>query len=260
VNLFTNYGFDYVKLDFLSHGALEGVHYDPSVMPGIAAYNHGLQYVLRVINGRLFISESIAPLFPYQYGHGRRIACDAQASRIGNTEYTMNAVAYGWWLDRLYPFNDADVMVFGNGADANEQQSRLISGAITGIFLDGDDLTTTRGQTGAVACLTNSAINAIARDGQTFTPVEGNSGSAAVNMFSRPEGANWLLAVFNYTPSATNETVDLARAGLPAGTYRATNLWDGSASIVSKVMNVNLAEKQAKLYRLTPVSPPAFGR
>jgi len=79
-------------------------------------------------------------------------------------------------------------------------------------------------------------------------------------MFSRPEGANWLLAVFNYTPSATNETVDLARAGLPAGTYRATNLWDGSASIVSKVMNVNLAEKQAKLYRLTPVSPPAFGR
>jgi len=104
------------------------------VTTGIQAYNQGMQHVLSQINGRMFISESIAPLFPYQYAHSRRIACDAQTSRIGDTEYTMNSVSYGWWLDNLYQFNDPDIMVFANGTDSNEAQSRLISGAVTGVF------------------------------------------------------------------------------------------------------------------------------
>ena len=182
INQFTNWGFDYVKLDFLSHGALEGVHYDTNVTTGIQAYNQGMQHVLNQINGRMFISESIAPLFPYQYGHSRRIACDAQTSLIADTEYTMNSASYGWWLDNLYQFNDADIMVFANGANTNEAQSRLISGAVTGVMLDGDDLTTTTGQNGAQPFLTNAAIDEVARVGQTFMPVEGNTGSSAVNM------------------------------------------------------------------------------
>jgi hypothetical protein len=92
LNLFTNDGFDYVKIDFLSHGALEGVHYATNITTGIQAYNLGMQYIYNRIHGRMFISESIAPLFPYQYGHSRRIACDAETSLISNTEYTMNSV------------------------------------------------------------------------------------------------------------------------------------------------------------------------
>ena len=253
VNLFTNWGFDYVKLDFLSHGALEGVHYDPNVTTGIQAYNQGMQYVLNLINGRMFISESIAPLFPYQYAHSRRIACDAQTSLIADTEYTMNSVSYGWWLDNLYQFNDPDIMVFSNGATTNEAQSRLISGAVTGVMLDGDDLTATNG---AQPFLTNAAIDSVARVGQTFTTVEGDSGTAAENIFVRQNGTNWCIAVFNYTSSATNETVNLSRAGLPPGNYIATNLWDGTTSIVTNSFNVSLNAKQSKLFSLTP-RPPA---
>jgi autotransporter-associated beta strand protein len=256
VNLFTNWGFDYVKLDFLSHGALEGVHYDTNVTTGIQAYNQGMQYVLNLINGHMFISESIAPLFPYQYGHSRRIACDAQTSLIANTEYTMNSVNYGWWLDNLYQFNDPDIMVFGNGADTNEAQSRLISGAVTGVFLDGDDLTTSGGQSAAQGLLTNAAIDNVARVGQTFTPVEGNTGTAAGNLFVRQDGTTWYIAVFNYTSGSTNETVNLSRCGLPTGNYVATNLWDGSTSIVTGSFNVSLNAKQSKLFQLT-VSTPA---
>lgn len=254
VNLYTNYGFDYIKIDFLSHGALEGVHYDPSVTTGIEAYNQGMQYLLAQINGRMFISESIAPLFPYQYGHSRRIACDAETSLIGNTAYTMNSVSYGWWLDNLYQFNDPDLMVFGNGADTNEQQSRLINGAVTGVFLGGDDLTTSNGQQAAHTCLTKSAINAVAREGQTFTPVEGNTGTGAVNQFSRQDGSTWLVAVFNYTAGATNETINLARAGLPAGGYAVVNLWDGTVVNATNTLIVSLNAKQAKLFRFTPWS------
>src|SRR5271156_3633350 len=106
VELYADYGFDYIKSDFLSHAALEGIHYDPTVTTGIQAYNQGMSNIVRQINGRMFMSESIAPLFPYQYGNSRRIACDAETSLISNTEYTLNSVTYGWWLDDLYPFND----------------------------------------------------------------------------------------------------------------------------------------------------------
>jgi hypothetical protein len=250
LNEFTNWGFDYVKLDFLSHGTLEGVHYDPTVTTGIQAYNQGMQYVLSAIAGRMFISESIAPLFPYQYGHSRRISCDAQTSLIANTAYVMNSVSYGWWLDGLYQFNDPDIMVFGNGADTNEMQSRLISGAVTGIFLDGDDLTSTNGQQSAQMCLTNAAIDAVARAGQTFTPTEGNTGTGPANIFVRQNGALWSIAVFNYTAGATNVTVTLGRAGLPAGTYNLVNLWNGTTATVTGSFNVSLNAKQARLFQL----------
>ena len=39
VNQFTSRGFDYIKLDFLSHGAMEGIHHDSTVTTGIQAYN-----------------------------------------------------------------------------------------------------------------------------------------------------------------------------------------------------------------------------
>ena len=251
INEFTNWGFDYVKLDFLSHGALEGVHYDTNITTGIQAYNEGMSNVLSQINGRMFISESIAPLFPYQYGHSRRIACDAGTSLIGNTEYTMNSVTYGWWLDDLYQFNDPDMMVFnGYGATTNENQSRLINAAVTGLFLDGDDLTGSSGQQGADYGLTNDFINAVARSGQTFAPADGNTGTSAANIFSLQNGTNWYIAVFNYTSSTTNIMLNLARAGLPAGNYVAFNLWDRSAISVTNSFNVTLNPAQSKLFEL----------
>ena len=92
INYFKSHGFDYLKLDFLTHGALEGVHYDTNVTTGIQAYNQGMQYLVQQNNGRMFLSESIAPIFPYQYAHSRRIYCDA-ATSISDTANTMQAVS-----------------------------------------------------------------------------------------------------------------------------------------------------------------------
>lgn len=259
INVFTNYGFDYIKLDFLSHGSLEGVHNDTNVTTGIEAYNQGMQYLVNQIGGRMFISESIAPLFPYQYGNSRRIACDAQTSEIGNTAYTMNAVSCGWWISgRLFEFNDPDLMVFDNGPDTNEDQSRLINCTITGVFLNGSILTNVASINLAQISLTNSAINAVARLGRTFRPVDGATGTGAANIFAQQNGANWLIAVFNYTGNPTNETVNLSSAGLPPGPYVTTDLWSGATSLVTNLFNVSLNEKQARLFSLS-VSPPVIG-
>jgi hypothetical protein len=252
---FQTWGFDCVKLDFLSMASLEGVHYNTNITTGIEAYNAGMQYLRNEINGSMFMSESIAPIFPYQYGHSRRIACDAEQSEIANTQYTMNGVSLGWWMSgRLYQFNDPDDLVFDNGPDTNEMQSRLINGAVTGLYLNGSILTNAASMARAQLCLTNAAINAVARIGQTFRPVDGASSTGAGNIFVRQDGTNlWRIAVFNYTGGATNETVNLSSAGLTGGSYITTDLWSGATATVSGTMNVSLSEKQAKLFSLAQV-------
>ena len=80
-----------------------------------------MDYVVNRIGGSMFISASIAPLFPYGYAHGRRIACDTYGAATGamSTQYEMNSASYGWWMNgKLYKFNDPDGMVF-EGFSAN---------------------------------------------------------------------------------------------------------------------------------------------
>jgi Alpha galactosidase C-terminal beta sandwich domain len=250
INMFKGYGFDYLKLDFLTHGALEGVHYDTNVTTGIQAYNQGMQYLLNDMGTNMYCSESIAPIFPYQYGHSRRIACDT-STYISETSYQMQSVTYGWWLSgQLYQYNDPDCMKF-SGATTNENQSRLISCAISGtVFLNSDDLTTSGAQALAETCLTNASINAVARAGQSFIPVEGNTGTNAGTLFVRQDGTTWCVAVFNYTSSSVTTNINLARAGI-AGSYVPVDLWSGAVShITNATLTVNLNAKQSKLFRL----------
>jgi alpha-galactosidase len=259
INFFKSRGFDFLKLDFLSHGALEGTHYDTNVTTGIQAYNQGLQYLVAQNSGRMFLSASIAPIFPSQYTHSRRIYCDA-ASSISDTAATMQAVNYGWWINgRLYQFSDPDMMKFSGGT-ANENQSRLINGAVAGtVFLNSDDLASATGQNLAGNCLTNANINEIARAGISFRPVEGNTGTNATDVFVRHDGSTWYVAVFNYTSSPTFKTLNFARLGI-SGAYTAQDLWSGALStITGPTWIVTLGARQAKLFRLGTGPTTALG-
>jgi alpha-galactosidase len=259
INYFKSKGFDYIKMDFLTHGALEGVHYDTNVTTGIQAYNQGMQYIVAQNSGRMFLNESIAPIFPYQYANSRRIYCDASTT-ITDTMNTMQAVSYGWWINsRLYQFSDPDMMKFSGGT-ANENQSRLINCAIAGtVFLNSDDLTSTAGQNLAWTCMTNEAIDEVARAGVSFLPVEGNTGTNATDTFVRQDGSTWYVAVFNYTAFSANKSLNLARLGI-SGAYTAEDLWSGALSTVSgTTWNVSLGSEQAKLFRLGFGSTGAVG-
>ena len=250
MSYFINQGYDYLKLDFLTHGAMEGVHYDTNVMTGIQAYNQGMQYLVSQNKGRMFLSESIAPIFPYQYANSRRIYCDAAAS-ISDSEATMQAVNYGWWISgRLYQYNDPDLMRF-SGVTANENQSRLINCAVAGtVFLNSDDLASAAGQNLTRNYLTNAEISGVARAGASFRPVEGNTGTDASTVFVRQDGSTWYIAAFNYTPSNVTTNLNLSRLGI-SGTYTAKDLWDGTfSSVTGTNWSVNLGARQAKLYRL----------
>jgi len=162
INFFKSRGFDYLKLDFLTHGALEGLHYDTNVTTGIQAYSQGHAYLVVQNNGRCFLSESIAPIFPYQYAHARRIYCDTAGS-ISDTAATMQSVNYGWWLsDRLYQFQRfrhdeiCRFLVERKSKPFNQRRN------LRTVFLNSDDLASPAGQSLARTCLTNARINEIA--------------------------------------------------------------------------------------------------
>jgi alpha-galactosidase len=259
MNYFKSRGFDFLKLDFLSHGALEGVHFDPAATTGIRAYNQGMQYLLSQNNGRMFLSAAISPIFPHQYAHSRRIYCDA-ATSINDTAATMQAVSYGWWINsRLYQYSDPDMMKFSGGT-ANENQSRLINCAVAGtLFLNSDDLASATGENLARTCLTNANINEVARAGVCFRPVEGNTGTGPADVFVRQAGSTWYVAVFNYSGFSASKAISLARLGI-SGTHTAMNLWNGTLATVSgSTWIVSLGAWQAKLFRLGSGITSAIG-
>lgn len=96
MNKFIDCGFEFLKIDFLNYAALEGNHRDPAVKTGMQAYNQALKMFTDYVDtDKFFLSYSIAPLFPYQYAHARRISCDT-ADDIGET--VIYAKFYKLWL------------------------------------------------------------------------------------------------------------------------------------------------------------------
>jgi len=219
---FEQMGFMYLKLDFLSHGALEGQHYDPTIQTGIEAYNEGMQQIVNEAGNRMFLSLSIAPLFPSGYGNARRLSCDTKghiSGREQSTEYELNSLTYGWWTNGNMYIADPDHVVLGEKADlgarsVEEGKSRLLSAIITsGMILDSSRLADDpQGQELARKVYDNRRWFAVADAGEAFRPVEGDTGDQATAVFMRRSAQGIYLAVFNYDDQkAQTIAVPLAR-------------------------------------------------
>lgn len=259
---FKNLGFNFIKLDFLTHGALEGQHYDPNVTTGIQAYNEGMRYVKDRIDGKMFISESIAPIFPSQYAHSRRISCDTYG-RIGETEYMLNSLTYGFWQNgTIYTYTDPDHLALSRAATLTEARSRMNSGVISGtVLLDSDNVNDPKAQEYMTALYNNTDVLDLALKGKAFMPLEGNTNANAADTFVLKDGNDYYLAVFNYSSSASvNKTVDLARAGLdPAVTYTVKDLWTGETSTATGSWTAALGAADSRLVKLTAAPKQATG-
>ncbi|MDR0798793.1 MAG: T9SS type A sorting domain-containing protein [Dysgonamonadaceae bacterium] len=224
---FKNWGYKFIKLDFMVHGELEAdSHYDPDVHTGIQAYNQGMKYIADKIGNSMYINLSISSLFPANYAHGRRIACDAYTE----AEYTLNSLTYGWWLDHVYSYNDADNVVFNNIAvyDGINRQ-RVISSAITGIFCIGDDFTSNGdadAKDKATRMLTNTEINRMARQTKAFRPLQSALGNNAAEAYYTTVADTTYVALFNMTAQVKSFSMDFQALGLTPGTnYTVQELW-----------------------------------
>lgn len=248
--LFHRCGFKYVKMDFMTHGALEADKwYKPEITTGIQAYNYGMKLLDKYF-GDMFINLSISPIFPANYAQSRRIACDAW-NKIKDTEYTLNAVSYGWWIDRVYRFNDADHVVL-HDATEGENRARVTSAVVTGLFITGDDFSaggSDEGKEKARKFLTNMEVNAAAQ-GVSFRPVEGN-GEKSENQFIHTDKAgNIYYAVFNYSDQPLNiGCLPFERIGVKASKIKtARELWSGAMLDLNAALEI--APKDVKLIKL----------
>lgn len=249
--LFHRAGFEYVKMDFMTHGAMEADKWhNPKIETGIQGYNYGMQ-LLNQYFGDMYINLSISPVFPSQYAQSRRIACDAW-NKIKDTEYTLNALSYGWWQDRVYQFNDADHIVLRDATDG-ENRARVTSGAITGIYIAGDDFSkggSKEVKAKAQSYLTNGEVNAVAT-GEAFRPIEGN-GEKSENQFVRIEkDGTCYYAVFNYSDKELPMTVSLDRLGLDkVKEFKVKELWRGTVSTARETMAVTVPAQDVMLFKM----------
>src|SRR5690606_31842773 len=262
---FIEWGFDYVKLDFMAHGALEGVHYNEQITTGIQAYNFGMQEIVATLDpkkiGRpFFINLSIAPMFPAQYAHSRRISCDAFGS-LQSTEYMLNSLSYGWWMNgTIYKYNDPDHTVIYKSFNEdpiteNEALSRFNASVIAGtVLLGGDDFRSNEARKRAKKLFTNKEVNELAKRGVSFIPVEGNSGDKAVDTFvihDRETDATF-VAIFNYnSDKPTVKHIQLTRLGLSDSGYRVYNLWKKEEYELNKELQIQLGEAESTILKIT---------
>ena len=253
-------GFDYFKLDFLSTGAMEGRHHDPQIRSGMQAYNGAMRFIVKAIGPDKFISLSIAPMFPSQYGHSRRVSCDIYSQltdlhwppfrNFGSTEYMLSCNTFLWWMaGRVYPFNDPDEIELSRFERGDElprawAKTRIVSGIVAGgNILDADPFDDPVAAQRAEELLTNPRINAVARQGIAFRPVidtlgsqwsDKHTGADAADVFYRDDSAEHdkavLLAIFNFDSDRPAEKkIAFDQFGLGSSQhFQITELWTGN--------------------------------
>jgi len=273
INKFKRLGYSYVKLDFINNGTLEAdSFYNPEVTTGIQAYNEGMKYLSDVCGEDMFMALSIAPTFPSQYGTSKRISCDAWGAMTevdwGTTGYMLNSLSFGWWLDRVYPFNDADHILLykpEEAADYKEgaNRARITSAVITGLYMLGDNFSTMGRIPGAkeardkaIAVATNKEINDIARKGKSFYPVEGYTAAGvgkAETIFMRDDDSYIYIAVFNFDKEKEKAGVlDMHRVCQTSlNNMQAKELWTSAQTVIkNNSLDYSVPPQDVRVYKL----------
>lgn len=267
---FVDQGFDYLKLDFLSHGGMEGIHYDRNCMTGRQALAKGYGFLIEQLSEEktgknIFLSLSIAPLFPYGMGHARRFSCDAFGT-AEDTEYVLNALTYAWWQNgTLYYYNDPDhISLYRSFAcdrrtTFGEAKARYTSAAISGTIMmlsedfgeAGKELSRepARARQRAEKLCRNREIREIAASGISFRPAE-SAGTGAARWYTARIGENDYVAVFHLKNGDAGCRLELEKAGI-RGICQAEELWSGTiVDICNDILSWTFKGIDAAVFRL----------
>lgn len=271
---FKSLGFEYVKLDFINNGTLEAdKFYDPNVTTGMQAYTYGMDYILEMAkDAGMFVDLSIAPIFPAK-GHARRISCDCWGE-LDNSMYGLNSLELGWWLDRVYCYNDPDHLVLSRGDNDGQARIRYTMGAMTGTVLLGDNYSLKGSCLGkqserdlALRIATNKDVNDVARIGRSFRPVDGGM----TTHFSRYQYSYGVdgeftldtddalyYVVFNYDKSKVlSKEADFKRIGIESSNVKSIKeLWTGaSVQFSGNGFSLSVPATDVRMYRIEKIKP-----
>ncbi|WP_123039204.1 discoidin domain-containing protein [Cohnella candidum] len=245
IQQYVDWGFDYLKLDFIDMGMYEGQHYDPSVN-GMQAYRIGMGIIRDTVlaAGRpIYLNESIAPLLPAAFAHGRRSACDTSIGVDGYSGIERQAfnTAASWWTNgTLYEFNDPDMIMPENFTQGfwykyTQNEGKQLATTVAmggGHWLIGDNLPFLSEE--RMDVLENKDLLAIVKMGKAAKPVQMPN---VYHKGERPPSVLYLqggkgdvyVGLTNWSTSEdTRLTVKMADLGLnPHAQYTLTEVYSG---------------------------------
>ncbi len=224
-----DWGYDYMKIDFIYAAALEGCRHDPGVTRA-QAYRRGLEAIRRAVGDRFVLgcgapmgpsvglvngmrtSPDVAPSWHPQAPLGRRVSLSLPAA----ANALRTAIARFWTHNRLWLSDPDCLLLRDSDTDLTPDEVRTLATVVAmsgGIVLDSDDLTR----------LSPERRRMLAQ----VLPLRGGA-ALPLDMFERdPPQVLWresdsLLAVVNWADEAADVTV---RLPLPAA--RLADFWTG---------------------------------
>ena len=174
-----------------------------------------------------------------------------------------NSFSFGWWLSRVYCFNDPDHLVMGDRSEA-ENISRMTTGAVTGYCILGDNLSTKGiavgskiSQEKAIKFSTVEKVNDVIRLGKSFRPAYGHKLSGrnnSVDLFYLETEDSYYIAHFNYESGDKTGTIDFSYMNIDPENIdvsRSYECWTGEGvTLNEKGLEYSSPNNMAKIYRL----------
>jgi len=268
VDNYIKWGYDYLKLDFIDMGMYEGKHYDPTVN-GVQNYRIGLGIIRDAVlaaDRPIFINESIAPLLPAAFAHGRRAACDTSlgvASYSGIERQAMNSAASWWTNGTLYQYNDPDMyipeyVIQGFWNKYGHSDAKLLATTVAlggGHWLVGDNLPFISDD--RLKWLQNKELLSLVKQGNAAKPVSMSNfyhqeEHAPSVIYTTDSEGNRIVGLSNWTSEEQEITVSLEDVGLkPNSKYNLTELYSGnSLGTVTGSFSYKLSAKGTAIIRI----------
>jgi alpha-galactosidase len=232
-----DWGYEYLKIDFIYAGSLRGRRYDPTVT-SVQAYRRGLE-IIREAAGDLFILGCGAPFAPsIGLVDGMRIgpdvapywrdASDLRGSEPGLENAVRSTLAHAWMHPHLW-VNDPDCLMLREGdtqlTRPEVQSWTSVVGLSGGMALLSDDMSRLEPQAAALISLALPPLGAAA---ETLGPYVSGMPTRLQLPVER-DWERWLEAgLFNWSDDPQHLTFDPAKWDLPGvERYHLFDLWTG---------------------------------
>lgn len=238
------WGFDYLKLDFLVSGAVRGHRHD-SAVPRAQALRDGLALIREAAGPDVFILGCGCPLLsavgivdamrigpdcaPYWAPRYRRLPMPfSEGHPLPSTQGAIRNTLTRAWTDPAWWINDPDcLLVREHDSELSLDEVRAFATAIGltgGMVVDSDRLSALGAERRQILAALLPPLRERARLSEYFAA--GIPQRAAVEIV-RPWG-HWLLAgLFNGEQAEHEMTVRWRELGLAAGEYHAVEFWSG---------------------------------